>query len=48
MIRDALFSPPDMPLWLPRLVFSVTLVCLAAAMANFRPGRVIRCVACGE
>jgi beta-lactamase regulating signal transducer with metallopeptidase domain len=35
MIRDALFSPPDMPLWLPRLVFSVTLVCLAAAMANF-------------
>jgi beta-lactamase regulating signal transducer with metallopeptidase domain len=34
MIRDALFSPPDMPLWLLRLAFSVTLVCLAAAAAS--------------
>lgn len=34
MILEALFSPPDLPLWLLRLVFSVTLVCMAAALAN--------------
>src|SRR5277367_2241573 len=34
MIREALFSPPDLPVWLLRLVFSVTLVCAAAIFAN--------------
>ncbi len=33
MIREAFFSTtPDLPVWLLRLVFSVTLVCLAAAV----------------
>src|SRR5580704_14788446 len=35
MISEALFSPPDLPLWLLRLIFSVTLVCLAATLANW-------------
>ncbi len=35
MIREAFFSTtPDLPVWLLRLVFSVTLVCLAAAVTN--------------
>ena len=35
MIREAfLFTSADFPVWLLRLVFSVTLVCLAAALAN--------------
>jgi beta-lactamase regulating signal transducer with metallopeptidase domain len=34
MIREALFSPPDLPVWLLRLVFSVTLVCAAAVFVN--------------
>jgi beta-lactamase regulating signal transducer with metallopeptidase domain len=33
MIREA-FTTPDLPVWLFRLVFSVTLVCLAAALAS--------------
>ena len=35
MIREAFsFASPDFPVWLLRLVFSVTLVCLAAALAS--------------
>ncbi len=35
MIREAFFSTtPDLPVWLLRLVFSVTLVCLAAALTT--------------
>jgi beta-lactamase regulating signal transducer with metallopeptidase domain len=35
MIREAFsLASPDFPVWLLRLVFSVTLVCLAAALAN--------------
>ncbi|HEV3303297.1 MAG TPA: hypothetical protein VG055_26830, partial [Planctomycetaceae bacterium] len=35
MIREAFsFASPDFPVWLLRLVFSVTLVCLSAALAS--------------
>ena len=35
MIREAFFSTtPDLPVWLLRLVFSVTLVCLVAAVTT--------------